>query len=393
MPKNRSAPTTSYLEEHSEAKASFISAYLSVYHRILERAQSIREVLIYDLMCGEGVYADGKKGTAHEVLDAVKRHFFSDLKARQGQGMRVGVHLNDTGVSDITDGMSKAQHAAESCGALIRTLRDNTHYQVEVTETDALDLALASLKKIGAGRSRRFLLIFDPRGYSRVTPSSLREILSFEGVEIFLFVPVSNMYRPAKAAQKQSFPGSRPIEIWIEELWGDEPVMAQSATEFLEQLRNRVTAMLGVGHYVGSFQLDSSSSANSYGLLFISQTLRGLEVINEKKWSHDPEKGAGYRRDRSQFSIFNPSRDRFNTELVEFIRSSPSGRSNLEIAEFAITRGFLAKHAKEALDPLLRARSIVRVDDQGRPAPGYHLNRPSRDKTKRFVKMVQPSLL
>ena len=389
MPRSRKSSTTFHLEEHSVAKAQFISAYLSVLLRIMERSNSVRDVYICDLMCGDGVYSNGAKGTAYEVMAAAKRHFYADAAARGGSGIAVNLLLNDSGDSDVEDGISKACHVKKSCASLIRTIENDTPYKVSISEHDALDLAHGTLGQCGGDPRRRFLLIFDPRGYSRVTPGSLRELLSHAGVEVFLFVPVSQMYRTSLAIQKRGhFDGSGRMKTWLDALWGAEEVEAEGAVGFLGQLRQRLAKMLGDGHYVGTFQLDSASSQNSYGLLFISQHLRGLEVMNEVKWDYDPIKGEGHRRDRFQFVSFSPARDQFSQSLVSFIQSAGAGRSNRDVAAFTITRGFQVKDAKAVLDPFKRAGSIVTLDSGGRRARGYHLNRKTRDEQFRWIRWV-----
>ena len=58
--------------EHSEAKVSLYRAYLATYLSILSRVPSIQRIFLFDLMCGEGIYANGGKGSpviATEVIN------------------------------------------------------------------------------------------------------------------------------------------------------------------------------------------------------------------------------------------------------------------------------------------------------------------------------------
>ena len=51
------------MKPHSEAKVLFYQKYLDIKLMILVCAHFTREIHIYDLFCGRGIYADGKKGS------------------------------------------------------------------------------------------------------------------------------------------------------------------------------------------------------------------------------------------------------------------------------------------------------------------------------------------
>ncbi len=59
---------------HTQAKLDLYSGYLEIFLAILSVTQHIREIHIYDLFCGAGLYDDGKEGSAlisYNILDKV----------------------------------------------------------------------------------------------------------------------------------------------------------------------------------------------------------------------------------------------------------------------------------------------------------------------------------
>ena len=74
-------PKTTLLE-HSEAKVRLYGKYLSAYLSILSKVQSIRQVFLFDLLCGEGEYENGAKGSPLIALDAIYQHYIGNSNTR-----------------------------------------------------------------------------------------------------------------------------------------------------------------------------------------------------------------------------------------------------------------------------------------------------------------------
>jgi len=51
------------LLQHSQAKVSLYGAYLSIYLNILSRSKHFTNILLFDLLCGEGLYEGDSKGS------------------------------------------------------------------------------------------------------------------------------------------------------------------------------------------------------------------------------------------------------------------------------------------------------------------------------------------
>jgi len=75
---------------HTEAKLKFYTFYLARYLEILVRAPGINKVNIYDMLCGEGIYSDGKTGSAVRAVEAIWEAQKSNKKNKLDN-----LHLND----------------------------------------------------------------------------------------------------------------------------------------------------------------------------------------------------------------------------------------------------------------------------------------------------------
>ena len=75
---------------HTEAKLQFYTYYLARYLEILIRASNIDKINIYDMLCGEGIYSDGKTGSAVRAVNAVW-----EAQASNKTNKTVNLHLND----------------------------------------------------------------------------------------------------------------------------------------------------------------------------------------------------------------------------------------------------------------------------------------------------------
>ena len=63
------------LLEHSEAKVRLYEEYLSAYLSVLGEVSTIQKVFLFDLLCGEGVYENGEKGSPIIALDVLETHY------------------------------------------------------------------------------------------------------------------------------------------------------------------------------------------------------------------------------------------------------------------------------------------------------------------------------
>lgn len=352
--------TRDYLAPHSQAKADLISRYVSVYLNILERVKHVREVHVLDLLCGEGTYSDGRKGTAVQIVEAVADHHY----ANQGSKNRVRIVLNDLGRSDVEPGRTKIERVKEACRPAERRLP--THISVKYEAVDAVELAQRELSAHKPRRSLRRLFILDQPGYSQVELPSVLDLMSYVGTEVLFFLPVTHVYR---FKTKEEPPPS--LLRFTQALWGTDVFPGRPET-FREDLKFRVDALMGEGVYTTPVILEKDPN-HVHLLLHFTQNLLGLEQMVDRLWELDPELGAGYRVGGEQFEAFGPL-DRFSKPLLDYV-SVEGGRTNEEIAVFTLTNRFRTTHATQILSEAYRNGSIQRVAPDGSKARGFYLSK------------------
>jgi hypothetical protein len=100
---NMNRPNTkTHLLEHSKAKVTLYGLYLEKYLNILSRVHSVEKIFIFDLMCGEGIYENGEKGSPIIALDKIKEHYNFNKSCPN-----ITIWFNDLGESKIEPGLSK----------------------------------------------------------------------------------------------------------------------------------------------------------------------------------------------------------------------------------------------------------------------------------------------
>ncbi|MBK9210262.1 MAG: hypothetical protein IPL71_19010 [Anaerolineales bacterium] len=93
------------LLEHSEAEVNLYGTYLAKYLNIYARNQYVDKVFLFDLLCGEGIYSDGEKGSPIIALEAIKNHYYANNQTCPN----MTVWLNDIGLSEIETDILKVK--------------------------------------------------------------------------------------------------------------------------------------------------------------------------------------------------------------------------------------------------------------------------------------------
>lgn len=84
----------SHLLNHSQAKVRLLSEYLKRYLNIICNDSYTKEIHVYDLFCGEGIYENGGEGSPLLILRQIKDiHFTNPAKRRLIPP--VNCHFND----------------------------------------------------------------------------------------------------------------------------------------------------------------------------------------------------------------------------------------------------------------------------------------------------------
>ena len=335
---------------HSRAKVEFYQKYLELYLIILSAAGFAREINIYDVFCGRGIYDDGGVGSAIRAYKTILK-----VRKEHPSDTRIILHLNDKNASFIKN---------------IKEYID-THFgnvpapcQVVYTHRDAIDL----LKEINANSlmslPRQGVVNFffiDPYGYKGITRDVLYNIMSRGSSEILLFLPVSFMHRFTHYAfNKKANQGAHALRKMIDSFFPpNHPIRSDEPMNIDDYIDNLTEAF---GNqclcYTASYSIERGKG-NKFALFFFSHNAKGFEnILNIKRKLVDAY-GFGYHLAEGEQDLL---RDHFkevqiekqNNECRTWLTNWLAGyaRTNSAIYMDSLRRGYLPQQVNEVLREL-----------------------------------------
>ena len=255
--------------EHSRAKVELYATYLATYLNILSRVHFINRIHIYDLMCGEGIYVDGFKGSPIIAMEKIKDHYFSNKKVCPD----IEVWFNDKDKSEIEKEKYKIERVKEQCSKIFRPNNVNVTYTYKdykviypeiIERNDALE------------KNERLLLFLDPYGYKEIKPEHLKQFLSSGKTELILFLPISFMSRVAsKSLSEDEFPGGKPLQEFLTPLFEPDKdlIISSKPYLFINQLKLLLKDYLNESNIlVDTFTIERDKQ-NVYCLFFLKTKL------------------------------------------------------------------------------------------------------------------------
>ena len=335
---------------HSRAKVEFYQKYLELYLIILSAAGFAKEINIYDVFCGRGIYDDGGVGSAIRAYKTILK-----VRKEHPSDTRIILHLNDKKETFIKN---------------IKEYID-THYgnvpapcQVVYTHRDAIDL----LKEINANSlmslPRQGVVNFffiDPYGYKGITRDVLYNIMSRGSSEILLFLPVSFMHRFTHYAfNKKANRGAHALRKMIDSFFPpNHPIRSDEPMNIDDYIDNLTEAF---GNqclcYTASYSIERGKG-NKFALFFFSHNAKGFEnILNIKRKLVDAY-GFGYHLAEGEQDLF---RDHFKEVQIEkqknecrtWLTNLLAGyaRTNSAIYTDSLKRGYLPQQVNEVLREL-----------------------------------------
>jgi three-Cys-motif partner protein len=366
--KKTDAKTTMLL--HSEAKVEFFRNYLERYIRILALSGQFREINIFDVFCGTGIYENGKKGSPIAAFDVIKEFREQHPEAKS---VAINLYVNDS-----------ASNKVEAVKSYIDAENVN-HCNVQYTSKPADEI----LGEIGnrlpqQGRGCHNLVFIDPYGYKEIDRASLERLLANGRTEVILFLPISHMQRfTAKAIESDEAPYI-PLKRFVASFFPSSHPIHSSTLSSDDYIRAVREALKFGRYYSTSFVIERDSS-NQYAVFFMTRHIYGYEKILEVKWKMDEDEGRGFGQPdpNPTFSLFAAEEKvlakeenyrRLEKLLADFLGEP---RTNRELYEQALELEFLPKHANEVFKRWQESGDLEVTDAQtGKPARkgGFYLS-------------------
>lgn len=365
---SKNTSTKNVLQNHSKAKVRLYTEYLLLYLHILGNNKYVSRIHLFDVLCGEGKYADGAEGSALRGLRTVVEYFTTSPSTK----LKLNIWLNDYGQSVVQKKLKKIQRVEEHASGIAlpadkAELKYSDHeYSNMLTHVEAV------LAKFDS--SEKALIFIDPWGYKSINPKELNKLFGCGRAEILLFLPTTLMYRFANKALEAKGEAMRkcylPLKHLLEDLFDNHVPIFRSFDTFDAALLEKLKLKLGAV-YGSSFGLETEDR-NKYSIFFFTPNIKGLSAFNEVCWKLDEVGGKGFYvgPNANQYSLFNGP-DHM-TQVRELIFSSPV--TNKQVYEFGVINNQLTKSTSAALNILRERGEIVVEALDGLPHPKKNAN-------------------
>jgi len=331
--------------DHSKAKVELYTNYLSTYLNILSRTRFVDKIHIFDLMCGEGIYADGSKGSPIIAMEKIKTHYFSNNESCPD----INVWFNDFDRSRIDKEKFKIERVEDICSKIFKPKNVN----VEYTRKDYSEISVKVIEIIKSfNKNERLLLFIDPYGYKEIKLDQIKNYLLGGKTELILFLPISFMSRVAnKSLSEDLFPGGEPLREFLFPLFkSDKNITAFTKPyPFINQLKELLRKyLINESIFVDTYTIQRDEQ-NVYCLFFFTPNALGFEKMLYTKWTMDEEQGKGFRLNSEQNSLFSEvDISEYPDKLKKFIEADKI-KTNSDLYLFGLQNGFLPKHTNQVL--------------------------------------------
>jgi len=370
---------SNFLEEHSKAKIELWSYYLGIYLNVIQRAIGIDKIYIYDVFCGEGKYQGGESGSPLVTLEKIKDHYYSN----NNSCINIEIQFNDNGQSEI----EKDKKRIDRVRFFAQSVFKPDSVSIQYSDFDAKTILSNTITKLSKlNNNERALLFIDPWGYKEIDPKQLKTILQNGKTEIILFLPIYLMYMfTNKAISEDNFPGGKPLQGFIRELFDTESPNLNSELKYINSLTQQFKKYLNI-NFSTSFSIERNPG-HYFSLFFFTNNKTGFQKMLETKWKLDEKNGRGYKIavDKNQASMFEITEvSNYNELVYEFIKKNKLV-TNMQLLDFGLDNEYLPKHTKLVLDTLKKANKIKLTSGDNEPALGWYID---NDKRKVNISII-----
>ncbi len=341
---------------HSQAKLDLYKSYLEKYLPILTLAKGITKLNFYDIFCGIGLYKDGNIGSPLIAVNAInKTNELIDSKGWKRKPITLNINDgNEDKVKNVKNLLKGVK--ISNCVINYNSLDANKMLEKVIVEIN------------GFPGSERNLVFIDPYGYSEIDKQKLISLLSKGYTEVVLFLPVMQMYRFSEIAlndfERKCY---EDLRKFITDFLPYSQEF-QSVFDFINEVTKAFTfgrKYFSCSHYI------ERDKGNYYAIFFITSHIYGLERMLEVKWKADPSKGKGFKQEN--WGLFEDIRVDYNKNiqldylrgiLIENLKQTNDGLSNIELYHLALSNEFLPSHMNRIIKDLKKQKKIISHDSK-----------------------------
>lgn len=320
------------LLSHSEAKVKLLGEYLKRYLNIIVNDGFTKQIDVYDLFCGEGIYENGGEGSPIVIMRTIKDIYYKNV-ARSSNIPKINCYFNDIEESKV-DNVKK--------GIADKKLYYSDYGEIRYSSKDYKDILDNLVTSLNSYKNKKAFIFIDPYEYKHIKVSHIKKLMSSGKSEVLLWLPTQFMYRFEKngtpSALKDFIKEIVPFEQWksSENVW-----------KFVRQMKDCFQDAMGDNYFVDYFTIQKDYNT-VFCLFFFTSHIKGYEKMLEAKWEIDTEQGNGWQYSGNIPSLFFDQKTNKLVEKIEpFLNSKP--RTNGEVYEFTLRQGFLPKHTFDIL--------------------------------------------
>jgi three-Cys-motif partner protein len=336
------------LLDHSEAKVKLLNEYLLRYLSIICNDGYTKEINVYDLFCGEGLYQNGGEGSPLIIMRAIN----NVLKNTSKHPPKINCLFNDKDQVKV----NKVKKAIKA-----KSLYNKSQGNLNFSSIDYEQCLSKLYSKAQLLKDEKMFIFIDPYGYKNIKTSHIKNLLMGNKAEVLLWLPTQHMYRfdgdGAPTALKDFIEELMPMNKWksSDNVWA-----------FINTLKTAFQDAVGTNYFVENFTIEKDKNT-VFCLFFFTSHIKGFEKMLESKWKIDNDGGKGWSYTANQMSLFSHEKNNLLEEnLLKYI--SEQAVSNFDLYEFTLRQGFLPKHAREVLTSLQK-RKLISVDYRSEKKP------------------------
>jgi len=340
--------------DSTKLKLEIITEYFVVFMEIVSRLEKVNTIRIYDFFCGPG-FNENDPGSPIILL----RNVNDILARRQYSNKEIVLVFNDV----------KKTHVDKLKENIIQ---ENIPNKV-IIEYHNEEFKTLLPKEIGyiSNKNTASLLWLDQNGIDQIEEDIFRQISNCKLCDILFFIASNTL--------KRFFEHPNIKKYFRSEKLKDAGKMAVSNIHRLATDLYRGFIPKNKEYYLASFSIRKERDRNTkskeltgniYGIIFGSNSLRGLEKFLEVCWSKDKITGeANFNIDKEpirdgQLSIIEEDNkirkvDMFKKRLIEYLRNNKC--DNYMVYKFTLENGFLPKHTLDILKPIREEEKLLVV--------------------------------
>lgn len=341
-------------DEATLDKLQLYRDYLREWLPVFMNNRSVDTMQVFDFFAGPGIHLDGNPGSPVIACDEIRRA----LEADSVFPKKIKLFFNE---------IDKFKH-----NSLISCIEEQkaTLPQVEFNamQEDFPD-AFNAWNPLMHGRTAN-LLFLDQNGVRQITKTIFQNIVRLARTDFLFFI---------SSAMVNRFKEQPEIRDYV-------PVTADDFARMTGTNVHRIVAEAyrrwvpdGLEYYLGPFSI--KKRANVYGLVFGSGHPLGIDKFLRLAWKRGGDANFDIDRDGidpAQPSLFpeldKPTKIRVFEKELEAALLERRLRTNKDIYLFALRNGMLAKHARDALNLLVKDKKI--------PKQSFHISYDAWKKTE-----------